>query len=31
MEVLVECRNPVVIIAKDFLATRDIGILRELA
>ena len=31
LEVLAECRNPVVIITKNFLLTRDIDLLQELA
>jgi len=31
LKVLAECRNPVVIITKNFLVTRDIDVLRELA
>jgi DNA repair photolyase len=31
LEVLAECRNPVVIITKNFLVTRDIDLLQELA
>jgi DNA repair photolyase len=31
LEVLAECRHPVVIITKNFLVTRDVDLLRELA
>jgi DNA repair photolyase len=31
LEALAECRNPVVIITKNFLVTRDLDLLRELA
>jgi DNA repair photolyase len=31
LEVLAECRNPVVIITKNFLVTRDVDLLQELA
>jgi DNA repair photolyase len=31
LEVLAECRNPVVIVTKNFLVTRDIDLLQELA
>jgi DNA repair photolyase len=31
LEVLAECRNPVVVITKNFLVTRDIDLLQELA
>ncbi len=31
LEVLAECRNPVVIITKNFLVTRDLDLLQELA